>query len=529
MYNKLKEINEKPELFQYYTADELWTDEHTSKKMLDYHLNEKVDISSRNIEFINRSVDWIVEFFDLTEESVVLDLGCGPGLYTNRLGEKADLTGVDFSERSIEYAQKTAFEKGLKVHYEHRNYLEFETDRKFDLIIIIMCDYCALSPEQRKMMLEKFSRMLKSGGKVLLDVYSLNAFDEKNESAGYEFNFLDNFWSEEDYYCFINTYKYEKEKVILDQYTVIEQERERHIYNWLQYFSPDSLKNEVEDSGMKVKQIFADVAGKEYAVQASEFAVILEKDNNEAKNFRCRDMNINYIDKGQGEVLILLPGNTASSAVHENEIAFLSENYRVICPDYMGYGKSDRMESFPADFLWQNACMCCKLIESLGIKQCIAIGTSGGGIVALNMALHCPDLINAVVADSIPGEYFGEEKAEELVEERKKRTKEQIVFWKMAHGEDWEQVVDADTDMIIRQVASGETLYKGKLSDIKCPVLITGSLEDEEIKNIQKSNLEIVEQINQVETYYHETGFHPLMWSASDVFWDKVISFLKKQ
>ena len=39
MYTKLKEINSRPSLFQFYTADELWTDEYTSKKMLEYHLN----------------------------------------------------------------------------------------------------------------------------------------------------------------------------------------------------------------------------------------------------------------------------------------------------------------------------------------------------------------------------------------------------------------------------------------------------------------------------------------------------------
>jgi len=34
MYNKLESINSRPEPFQYYTADELWTDEYTSKQML---------------------------------------------------------------------------------------------------------------------------------------------------------------------------------------------------------------------------------------------------------------------------------------------------------------------------------------------------------------------------------------------------------------------------------------------------------------------------------------------------------------
>ena len=44
MFKELKEINSRPAPFQFYTADELWADEHTSKQMLGYHLNERIQI-----------------------------------------------------------------------------------------------------------------------------------------------------------------------------------------------------------------------------------------------------------------------------------------------------------------------------------------------------------------------------------------------------------------------------------------------------------------------------------------------------
>ena len=52
LYQKLEDINIRPHPFQYYTAEELWTDEHTSKKMLKYHLDENINASSRNKKFI---------------------------------------------------------------------------------------------------------------------------------------------------------------------------------------------------------------------------------------------------------------------------------------------------------------------------------------------------------------------------------------------------------------------------------------------------------------------------------------------
>ena len=278
MFEELKEINSRPEPFEFYTADELWTNEHTSKQMLKYHLNEEVDVSSRNKNFIERSVKWIVSHFGVNDTTEIADFGCGPGLYTTRLAQcGADVTGIDFSENSINYASKTAAEKGLEIHYVSANYLDFETDRRFDLILMIMCDFCALSPDQRKSLLKKFRPLIKPDGHVLLDVYSLNSFNQRKESATYELNQLDNFWSPNEYYCFVNTFKYQEEKVILDKYTVIEPGKQRIVYNWLQYFDEDSLTSEFEANGFVVEELYSDVAGKAISPQSMEIAIVAKK------------------------------------------------------------------------------------------------------------------------------------------------------------------------------------------------------------------------------------------------------------
>ena len=278
MFKKLKEINSRPAPFQFYTADELWADEHTSKQMLEYHLNESIDVSSRNKSFIERSVGWIVTQFGVDNKSEIADFGCGPGLYATKLAEQgAKVTGVDFSENSLRHAKQVAKEEGLDIDYIHANYLDFETSKKFDLITMIMCDFCALSPEQRKLMLTKFYSLLKPGGSVLLDVYSLNSFVQKEESTTYELNQLNSFWSPEDYYCFVNTFKYEEEKVTLDKYTIIEESRTRTVYNWLQHFSKDSLQGEFEENGFKVEDFYSDVAGSSFDPETSEIAVVAKK------------------------------------------------------------------------------------------------------------------------------------------------------------------------------------------------------------------------------------------------------------
>jgi hypothetical protein len=137
-----------------------------------------------------------------------------------------------------------------------------------------MCDFCALSPAQRKILLKKFRSFLKPGGSVLLDVHSIDYFNQKEESATYELNQLNRFWSPDDYYCFVNSFKYEEEKVLLDKYTIIEASRKRMVYNWLQCFSQESLRKEFEENGLTVEATHGDVAGAPIDPDSSVFAVV---------------------------------------------------------------------------------------------------------------------------------------------------------------------------------------------------------------------------------------------------------------
>ncbi len=278
MFKELKNINKRPEPYQCYTASDLWTNKHTSKKMLEYHLNEEVEAASRKKSFIEQSVKWIASHFNVGNDTMIADFGCGPGLYTTMLAEKgARVTGIDFSKNSLDYAKQVAATNGLDIKYVLDNYLEFEIDYQFDLILMIMCDFCALSPEQRRIMLTKFHRLLKPSGSILLDVYSLNSFKQKEEAATYKFNQLDGFWSPDDYYCFVNTFKYEKEKVILDKYVILERTQIREVYNWLQFYNQDSLRDEIESHGFKIENVYSNVAGKIFDVESNEFAIVASR------------------------------------------------------------------------------------------------------------------------------------------------------------------------------------------------------------------------------------------------------------
>lgn len=127
-----------------------WDDEHISCEMLKAHLNPMEDKASRTKDTIEKSVAWIASF--IPTKYKILDLGCGPGLYSKRFSELGfDVTGVDFSKRSINYAK----ENDRQTEYIYKNYLEIEYSDLFDVIIMIYCDYAALTEPERQKLLSK--------------------------------------------------------------------------------------------------------------------------------------------------------------------------------------------------------------------------------------------------------------------------------------------------------------------------------------------------------------------------------------
>ena len=73
MFHRLQEINRKPQLFECYTVQQLWNDEHISKGMLAAHLNPQIDAASRNKNFVDRSIDWMISHFNIDRASSIVD------------------------------------------------------------------------------------------------------------------------------------------------------------------------------------------------------------------------------------------------------------------------------------------------------------------------------------------------------------------------------------------------------------------------------------------------------------------------
>ncbi|MCG8330756.1 MAG: class I SAM-dependent methyltransferase [Chitinophagales bacterium] len=240
--DKIISLSEKPKLYEKGTSF-MWTDEHISKQLLQIHLNPDTDLASRKKSTIEKTVEWILATQLSFEKINILDLGCGPGLYTEifaRNGHK--VTGIDISKNSIDYATKSAEEKGLNIDYQMGSYLDIDLGKeKYDLIILIYADLGALLPTEREALLVKIYSALKKGGIFIFDVLKDKGLNEKISPKSWEASKV-GFWRDTPYLVLSESFLYDKEKVILFQHSIIDHSEDIKIYRfWTHFFSQQDI------------------------------------------------------------------------------------------------------------------------------------------------------------------------------------------------------------------------------------------------------------------------------------------------
>ena len=276
MLNHIVPCLQKPPLYQK-TDGVFWNDEHISRQMLQAHLDPEREGASRNFSFIARSAAWIRDTVPPARRPLLLDMGCGPGLYAEKFARYGyEVTGVDFSRRSIAYAKRSALRQGLRIRYLFQNYLELSLPETFDLITMIYCDYGALSTDDRQRLLRIAYRHLKPGGKLLLDVFSRDTFDSFQEGQTWESCPNGGFWREQGYLALCGRYKYPG-FVTLEQTTVITDAEATTYRIWNTCFTQKALAGEVRNGGFRVSGVFGNVAGDGLEEHGPTIAVLLEK------------------------------------------------------------------------------------------------------------------------------------------------------------------------------------------------------------------------------------------------------------
>jgi SAM-dependent methyltransferase len=153
-----------------------WHEPGFSERMLNEHLSQDHDAASRRSETIEAHVAWIHQRLLEGRAAKILDLGCGPGLYTSRLAQRGHkCVGIDYSPASIAYAVDYARREKLRCEYLHEDIRRAPYGTRFGLVMLIFGELNVFRPSDARAILQKAKRALADGGLLLLEPHSFAA------------------------------------------------------------------------------------------------------------------------------------------------------------------------------------------------------------------------------------------------------------------------------------------------------------------------------------------------------------------
>lgn len=127
-----------------------------------------------------------------------------------------------------------------------------------------------------------------------------------------------------------------------------------------------------------------------------------------AKTIDVNGIATNYHDEGDGAPVVLIHGSgpgVTGWANWRNAIPALARSFRVIAPDILGFGYTERPEGVEYNATtWTDHLV--GLLDTLGLGRVSIVGNSFGGSLALNIATRHPERVDRLVLMGSVGVHF---------------------------------------------------------------------------------------------------------------------------
>lgn len=262
-----------------------WHEPAFSRRMLKEHLSQEHDAASRRVPTIERHVQWIHSELLSSQPTTILDLACGPGLYTSRFARLGHTcVGIDYSPASITYARDLAAAENLKCRYLLGDLRTTDFGTGYSLAMFIFGEFNVFRPQDAQAILQKARCALQDGGLLLLEPHTFAAVQGLGEQSSSWYSAQSGLFSDRPHLCLQENLWDPLTRTSTVRYFVIDGSTgdvTPHAQSF-QAYTEDELFALLSESGFTEQRVYPSLTGDKSeaarsAVSASLFALVARK------------------------------------------------------------------------------------------------------------------------------------------------------------------------------------------------------------------------------------------------------------
>ena len=242
-----------------------WNEPGFSERMLEYHLTQEHDLASRTFDIIDRHVDWIHDRLG-GKPSKILDLACGPGLYSSRLARLGhSCRGIDFGPASIRYAREQAIKEGVEVDHVLEDIRAADYGDDNDLVLFVYGEFNIFKPADIRHVLRKAYDSLKEGGVFIAEPNRYETVKRVGTSPASWYSSQGGLFNPKPHLCLMENFWDQERHVATTRYFIVDAETSSvtlHASSMVAYTRED-LEQILSDVGFKDLGFYESLSGGE--------------------------------------------------------------------------------------------------------------------------------------------------------------------------------------------------------------------------------------------------------------------------
>ncbi len=271
-----RRYSERPALFEPGNAP-FWDDPYISTQLLKFHLDPSVEAASRAPARIDAQAENLVSSGVLNPGDRLLDLGCGPGLYSLRLARNGlNVTGVDISSHSLNYAIEEARKSALAIDYRQIDFLHLDYESEFDAVLQSYGELNTFSDDVLAELLSHIRASLKPHGLLLFDV-TTRAHRKRTAASNRWYVTEGGLWKPGLHLVLEEGFDYPDHDVFCNQYIVADVDGSSVYRFWFHDYDINAIKEVLEKNGFSLDVVWNDFDGTPFSEGGDFLAVVARK------------------------------------------------------------------------------------------------------------------------------------------------------------------------------------------------------------------------------------------------------------